>query len=207
MSCAVILRGPATKNLQSLPPPREIQNHQSLPRRGRYKTINLSPTGGEIQRGGSSSSTSPTLNIHHALPQFDKEEHMYHIIHERLPAAHSHDNEEATRYGSTWHKYNKGRPRRAMPLRFSNLPCAKRPGRSRELYDNEKNATECNTMQRIFKKSSAGRALTSPSTPTHPVIPPKNCPSPTSRRGGSRTVPNPHRAIIARNRNWEALSR
>ena len=64
-----------------------------------------------------------------------------------------------------WRKYNKRKP-----CRFSNLPCASCPGRSRELYNNEKNATECNTMQQIFKKPSAGRTLASPSTPTHPVI-------------------------------------
>ena len=63
-------------------------------------------------------------------------------------AAHSHDNEEMAQNGAIWRKYNKRKP-----CRFSNLPCARCPGRSRELYDNEKNATECNTMQQIFKKS------------------------------------------------------
>ncbi len=43
-----------------------------------------------------------------------------------------------------------------MPLRPSNLPCAKCPGRSRELYDNEKNATECNTVQQIFMFRGVG---------------------------------------------------
>ena len=111
----------------------------------------------------------------HALPKFDKQERMYHTIHKRLQAAHSHDNEEMAQNGAIWRKYNKRKP-----CRFSNLPCARCPGRSRELYDNEKNATECNTMQQIFKKSSAGRALTSPGTPTHPVITLKAIPYPGS---------------------------
>ena len=77
-------------------------------------------------------------------------------------------------------RYGTNTTRKTMPLRFSNLPCARCPRRSRELYDNEKNATECNTMQQIFKKSSAGRALTSPGTPTHPVITLKAIPYPGS---------------------------
>ncbi len=134
-----------------------------------YPENNPRPT---HRRGNLCACPSPLLNGEtgnrrsiHALPQFDKQEHMSHTIHKRLEAAHSHDNEEMAQNGAIWRKYNKRKP-----CRFSNLPCARCPGRSRELYDNEQNATECNTMQQIFKKSSAGRALTFPSTPTHPVI-------------------------------------
>ncbi len=114
------------------------------------------------RRGNPCGCPSPILNGKtgnrrsiHALPQFDKQEHMSHTIHKRLLAAHSHDNEEMAQNGAIWRKYNKRKP---CPC-FPNLSCVKCPGRSRELYDNEKNATECNTMQQIFKKSSAGRAL------------------------------------------------
>ncbi len=124
------------------------------------------------RRGNPCGCPSPLLNGEtgnrrsiHALPKFDKQERMYHTIRKRLQAAHSHDNEEMAQNGAIWRKYNKRKP-----CRFSDLPCARCPGRSRELYDNGENATECNTMQQIFKKSWAGRALTFPSTPTNPVI-------------------------------------
>ena len=137
------------------------------------------------RRGNPCGCPSPLLNGEtgnrrsiHALPQFDKQEHVYRTIHKRLPAAHPHDNEEVAQNGSIWHKYNKKKP-----CSCASPTC---PGRSRGLYDNEKNATECNTMQQILEKPSARRALTSPSTPTHPVITLKT----PSGRGDSRIAPS-----------------
>ena len=51
----------------TISPPPGIHEHQSLPRQG-YTNINLSPAGGEIQRGGSSLSNSSTLNTQTQLP-------------------------------------------------------------------------------------------------------------------------------------------
>ena len=120
------------------------------------------------RRGNSCGCPSPFLNGKtgnrrsiHALPQFDKQEHMSHTIHKRLLAAHSHDNEEVARYG-------KDTARENHALASQTCPVSSAPGEvvnftiTREM---QQNATPCNK----FSKNPWQDGPFS-QHPTHPVI-------------------------------------
>ena len=103
------------------------------------------------RRGNPRGCPSPLLNREtgnrrsiHALPQFDKQEHMSHTIHKRLLAAHSHDNEEVARYG-------KDTARENHALASQTCPVSSAPGEVVNFTITRKmqqNATPCNKFSK-----------------------------------------------------------
>ena len=129
------------------------------------------------RRGNPCGCPSPLLNREtgnrrsiHALPQFDKQEHMSHTIHKRLQAAHSHDNEEMARYGANTTKENHA----ASPT--CSVPGA--PGEAANFTITSKmqqNATPCNKFSKNPWRDGSS-PLPAPPTTRHSRVGGNPCP-------------------------------